>query len=262
MGTALALGLLRNQLLTPADLTACARSETSRNRFLAAFAPATPQWTSDPVQLVQSSEIILLAIKPQQMAEILPSLASVAPGKLFLSVAAGISLAQLESWLGSGARVVRAMPNTPSLVGEGMSAFCSGSRATSDDRTLIQKILTSVGKTVEVPENQINAVTALSGSGPAYCFHFLNALIDGGITEGLSPETARLLAIQTLRGSTALVDSTGESPLALAAQVKSPGGTTFAGCAALEAGAFEKTVQSAVKAASKRADELSQGSPK
>ncbi|HEY8966114.1 MAG TPA: pyrroline-5-carboxylate reductase, partial [Candidatus Methylacidiphilales bacterium] len=176
---------------------------------------------------------------------------------LFLSLMAGTTTAKIEALIGEGTRVVRSMPNTPALIGEGITGFAPGRHATGADLALAEAILGAVGTAVRVEEAQLDAVTAVSGSGPAYVYHFLNALIEGGIEQGLDPETAKRLAVQTAVGAAKMVGASDLSPVALADQVKSPGGTTLAGCSVLAEADWEGTIRKAVAAARKRAGELS-----
>ncbi|MDB4721510.1 pyrroline-5-carboxylate reductase, partial [Verrucomicrobiales bacterium] len=172
------------------------------------------------------------------------------------SIAAGLQLLDLEKSLGESARVIRVMPNTPALVGKGASAFSRGTRATDDDADFVTNILGSVGKVLEVPENQIDAITGLSGSGPAYIYTIIEALADGGVLVGLPKDKSLLLAAQTVAGAAEMVLQTKEHPASLRDQVTSPGGTTIAGLAALESGKLRATLIEAVKAATLRSEEL------
>ncbi len=240
-------------------LVASARTGATLEKFAAALGSARELFrpAQDNRDLVQSSDIILLGIKPAQAAEILPPLREAAAGRLFISLLAGIPLARLQEHLGPAARIVRAMPNTPALIGEGITGYALGTGVTDEDAALAQAALQAVGQALRVEESQLDAVTALSGSGPAYVFHFLNALIEGGVAEGLPPALARTLALQTVIGAAKLVAASGESPLALADQVKSPNGTTVAACNLLAERHWEETLRAALAAARRRAAELS-----
>jgi pyrroline-5-carboxylate reductase len=179
------------------------------------------------------------------------------PDQLIVSIAAGISLKTLADGLGSGCRIIRVMPNTPCLVGCGASAYSRGPHATEQDAQLVQRLLSNVGTAVEVPEKLLDAVTGLSGSGPAYVYQIIEALSDGGVRMGLPRETATRLAAQTVLGAAQMVLSTGQHPGALKDAVTSPGGTTIAGLHALERGGLRGTLMDAVEAATQRAKELS-----
>ena len=256
MGGALARGLVKAGVVGLNNLIGCDAHEGGRAHFQSLFLPETAVTCSDLKDWLPYLDVIVLSIKPQQIQSGLGALQGYRPETLFLSVAAGISTTQLESLFGGTPRVVRAMPNTPCLVGEGVSAYCGGKYATPEDLKIAERFLGSVGTVCAVAEDQINIVTALSGSGPAYAFHFVNGLIDGAVKLGLDPELARTLAVQTVRGSMGLMSQSPLFPLELAAQVKSPGGTTLAGCAVMEEAHFEAILHATLAAAKNRADEL------
>ena len=203
------------------------------------------------------AELIVLAVKPQGMSKALDQIASVIdPKKLVLSVAAGVPIAALERKLGRGARIVRAMPNTPALVGAGATAIAGGEHATDEDLAAAKALFDAVGTTVIVEENLLDAVTGLSGSGPAYIFLVIEALSDAGVKVGLPRYTAQALAAQTVLGSARLLIETGQHPGVLKDQVTSPGGTAIAGLLTLEAGGLRTTLINAVEAATARSKEL------
>lgn len=206
---------------------------------------------------VESANVVVLATKPQVFDRVLPSLASsLRPGTLVISIAAGISTRLIEGMLPDGTHVVRTMPNTPALVGAGATAVAAGAHATDEDLTLAQNLFESVGIVVQVPESQIDAVTGVSGSGPAYVFAMIEALRDAGAREGLPETTALRLASQTVLGAARLLLEHGEAPEALRQKVTSPGGTTLAGLQALDAEGFREALFSAVRAATRRSTEL------
>ncbi len=208
---------------------------------------------------VEKAHVVVLATKPQVFGKVLPRLAaSLTPGTLVISIAAGISTRIIERMLPDGTHVVRTMPNTPALVGAGATAVAAGTHATDEDVTLAQKIFESVGIVVRVPEGQIDAVTGVSGSGPAYVFAMIEALRDAGAKEGLPEATALELASQTVLGAARLLVERGEAPEALREKVTSPGGTTVAGLQALDAHGFRDAVLGAVHAATRRSTELGQ----
>ena len=216
------------------------------------------QRPTDAAEGVQGAAIVVLAVKPQVMGSVLPVLKSNASAEtLFVSIAAGVSCATIEAALATGARVVRTMPNTPALVGCGATALCAGSHATAADLETAEALFSSVGIAVTVPEKSIDAVTGVSGSGPAYVFLFLEALADGGVQQGLPRDVALKLAGQTVLGAAKLMMESGTHPGVLKDQVTSPGGTTIAAVRALEDGAFRGTTMSAVAAACARSKELS-----
>ena len=198
--------------------------------------------------------VALLAVKPQMITDVCAQLGKLGIGRL-LSIAAGVRLASMEEVVPAGTAVVRAMPNTPSLVGMGAAAIVGGAAATEDDLVWAEQILGAVGTVTRVTEAQINAVTGLSGSGPAYVFLIAEALIDAGVLVGLARDVASDLAIQTLRGSAELL-AAGTPPAEARANVTSPGGTTAAGLRALENGGVRAAIIDAVVAAKTRADEM------
>lgn len=198
----------------------------------------------------------VIAVKPYDVEPVSRALAQTGVARA-LSIAAGVGLDDLDSWLDPVA-VLRAMPNTPALVGAAASAVAPGRRAEAADIEWARTILAAVGTVVELPEPALDAVTGLSGSGPAYVFLFAEALVDAGVLAGLSRPVARDLAVQTLLGSARLLEETGEEPAALRAAVTSPGGTTAAGLRALEAAGVRSAILDAVMAATERAREMGQ----
>ncbi|HCN76471.1 MAG TPA: pyrroline-5-carboxylate reductase, partial [Verrucomicrobiales bacterium] len=208
--------------------------------------------TGSPGEVAAASEVVLLAVKPDDMKALCQSLAKIKGSRLYLSVAAGVSLADLEGWLGGRQRVIRSMPNTPALVGKGAAAFAVGTKATHEDAALAARILGGVGIADEVPEKLLDAVTGLSGSGPAYIYTVIEALADGGVLMGLPRASALRLAAQTVAGAAAMVLETGKHPAALRDEVTSPGGTTIAGLEQLENHGLRKALIQAVRAAAGR----------
>lgn len=204
--------------------------------------------------------IVLVAVKPQMMAEALPTLTGLGAGAtLFVSIAAGTPIATYETVLGAATPVVRAMPNTPAAVGRGITAIVGNAKATGEDLNLAEALLSAVGQVVRLDsEAQIDAVTAVSGSGPAYVFHLIETLAAAGVTEGLSPELAMALAKATVAGAGALAEEAGEDPAQLRVNVTSPGGTTQAALNVLmdEQSGFPALLARAVKAAADRSREL------
>src|ERR1019366_8751654 len=172
------------------------------------------------------------------------------------SIAAGVTLAQLDEWLGGGIIALRAMPNTPAVLGAGASALAAGASASEGDLEWAEGVLSSLGVVARLPESQRAAVTGLSGSGPAYVFLLAEALVEAGVSEGLDREVSRLLTVETLLGSARLLAETGESPEVLRAPVTSPGGTTAAALQVFEARGFRASVLEAVTAAAARSREL------
>jgi len=224
MGEALIRGLLDRQTVTPSQIVAADVSEERLTYFERKFGIRV---TTDNAQAAGVAEIVVLAVKPQQMSDVLAKL-KLRPSTLIISIAAGISTARIEREVGGKVHVVRAMPNTPALIGAGAAALCRGAYATDADLVTAETILGAVGITVRADERFLDAVTALSGSGPAYIFRVTEAMIEAGIEAGLDPALARKLAIQTVYGAAKLMHDTGEEPAELRRKVTSPGGTTEA----------------------------------
>lgn len=210
--------------------------------------------------VVRNAEIVVLAVKPQVLAEVLKEMAPVFRKEtLVISIAAGIPTAKIEESLGGGVRVVRVMPNTPALIGQGASALAAGALADKADLEVAETILGCVGLTVRVDERQIDAVTALSGSGPAYVFYLLEAMLAAADEMGLEKETARTLALQTVEGAARLMKDSGEEAAELRAKVTSKGGTTEAAIKSMDGSGVKEAIVNALKAAQARSIELSQG---
>ena len=213
--------------------------------------------TVDNRELARASHILVLAVKPQIVDRVLLEVAGVVPsGTLVISVCAGVDTATIERRLPGGARVIRSMPNTPALVGAGATAIAPGSHAESTDLDLARFVFEAVGITVNLDEAQLDAVTGLSGSGPAYIFLILEALADAGVKVGLSRRTAQKLAAQTVMGSAKMLLDTDGHPGQLKDMVTSPGGTAIAGLHTLEQGGLRTTLINAVESATLRSREL------
>ena len=256
MATALAKGFARAEIVFPKEIIASARSAANRNSFAKEIGAKT---TASNSEVAKSAGILILAVKPSQTVEVLNEVRdSFTKQHLLISIAAGVTLAKLETALPAGARVIRVMPNTPALVGEGASAFALGKNATAADGKLAEKLLSAVGIAFQVRESLLDAVTGLSGSGPAYVYQFIEALSDGGVASGLPRDIATKLAAQTVLGGAKMVLETGQHPGALKDQVTSPGGTTIEGLHALEKGRMRATVISAVRAATEKSKKLGQ----
>jgi pyrroline-5-carboxylate reductase len=254
MASALAKGWLQAGLTTADRLSASdplPAACTSFAKDTGAFASANNQ------EIVARSEVLVLAVKPQNMAALLAEIKPAVSGKhLIISIAAGITLGQLAAALGNNRRLIRVMPNTPCLVGASASAYAAAPTATADDVKLVDRLLSSVGKAIQVTEKLLDAVTGLSGSGPAYVAVIVEALSDGGVRMGLPRDVANLLAAQTVFGSAKMLLETGWSPGQLKDMVASPGGTTIAGLHALERGGLRAALMDAVEAATQKAVEL------
>jgi pyrroline-5-carboxylate reductase len=208
-------------------------------------------------EAAQWGEVVILAIKPQQAEGALDLIEPViTPDKLVISIMAGIPSSKIEANLVPGCRVIRAMPNTPALIGAGATAVAAGRKTSPDDLDLARQIFALVGVAVSVDEKLMDAVTALSGSGPAYVFTFIESLADAGVRNGLPRDVAAQLAAQTVLGASRMVVETGEHPTLLKEKVTSPGGTTIAGLHALEVGSFRGIIMNAVEAACNKSKEL------
>jgi pyrroline-5-carboxylate reductase len=205
-------------------------------------------------------EVVILCVEPQVLDDVLREIAqSVNPRCLIISVAAGYPIVRVAGRLRPGQRIIRAMPNTPSTVLEGVTALAYGAGVSEEEQRLAHAVFGSVGKVVEVEERLMDAVTGLSGSGPAYVYLMIEALADGGVKAGLSRSVAELLAIQTVLGAARMVIESGEHPGQLKNRVASPGGTTIAGLHKLEEGRLRATLIAAVETATKRSQELGSG---
>ncbi len=263
MGGAISGGLVAKKVFSADEVAAFdvnskAAEEFSRRTGCAAFSKL-----EDAAAALNEAQTVLLAVKPQVLEPALRNINS-ADGilplsrKLVVSIVAGVPIVRLSALISSD-RIVRVMPNTPALVGAGAAAFAPGAGATAEDIALVGKILSAVGMARQMKESDLDAVTALSGSGPAYVFAFIQALADGGVAEGLSREAALALAVQTVLGSAEMVARSGEHPAVLKDAVTSPGGTTVRALEVLEDRGFAGTVIQAVRAAAQRSRELGGG---
>ena len=254
MATALARGWLTAGLTSPDRLLASDPMPQARQAFTT---DTSVRSTEDNRAVVSASELIVLAVKPQTMSKLLAEVRSaVKDSHLIVSIAAGITLRQLQEGLGADRRLIRVMPNTPCLVGASASAFALGDAATPADAALVERLLNAVGKAFRLPEHLLDAVTGLSGSGPAFVYLMIEALSDGGVRVGLPRDVATVLAAQTVLGSARMVLETGQHPGVLKDAVASPGGTTIAGLHVLERAGVRGILMDAVEAATKRAREL------
>jgi pyrroline-5-carboxylate reductase len=213
--------------------------------------------TTDNHALLQESDVVVLAVKPQVVDKVLTEIGGdLRADQILVSVAAGVPIEALEARLPPGSRVVRSMPNTPATVQAGATAIAGGAHAREDDLRIARELFEAVGRVVVLDEVLLDAVTGLSGSGPAYVMLIIEALADGGVKVGLHRDTALLLAAQTVFGSAQLLLETGEHPGRLKDMVTSPGGTAIAGLHTLESGGLRKTLMDAVEVATKRSAEL------
>ncbi len=216
----------------------------------------SPSFAGTPAEVAAESDVVILAVKPGDMKTLCETLARVKGSRLYLSIAAGITLSDLESWLGAKQRIIRSMPNTPALIGAGAAAFARGAKATDADAASARTILGAVGTVDEVSEKLLDAVTGLSGSGPAYVYTIIEALADGGVLMGLPRTAAIRLAAQTVAGAAKMVLETGKHTGTLRDEVTSPGGTTIAGLEQLEQHGLRNALMQAVRKATERSKEL------
>lgn len=254
MALALAKGFLKQGDVPASRMMASDVYSDARERFSADTGIST---TDDNIAVARQCNLLILAVKPQVLHGVLVELAPVlTDDHCIISIVAGVTLEILGRALGQTKRVFRVMPNTPCLVGEGAVAFCVSDAVTQDDMDRTARLLKSVGRCFLVREALMDAVTGLSGSGPAYAFLILEALSDAGVREGLPREVATTLAAQTLRGAAEMVLATGLHPATLKDRVTSPGGTTIAGLAQLEKHGVRAAMYAAVHAAAERSREL------
>ncbi len=257
MAEALIKGLMKKEVFSPKDIVCSEPMEKRRKYLEKEYGIST---FSNNKDAIKEAQIVLLAVKPQVMDKVLDDIRpGVKKSHLVISIAAGVTLERLEKRLGKSVKVIRVMPNTPALVLEGAAGISRGKNAGNEDMKKALHIFSAVGKAVEVDESLMDAVTGLSGSGPAYCFQFIEALISAGIREGLPRQTAATLAIQTVIGSARMCMETGRHPMELLSMVTSPGGTTIQGLYKMERSGFSGIVMDAVNAATARSRELGKG---
>jgi pyrroline-5-carboxylate reductase len=257
MATALARGFIRAGLVTAKQIIASDVNERARAAFTEETGAKT---TGSNSEVAKFAEVLILAVKPDQVGGALGEIRDgISDKHLVISIAAGVTLGKLEAGLGTDARVIRVMPNTPALVGSSATGFALGKSATSADAEIATRLFSAVGVAFQVKESLLDAVTGLSGSGPAYVYLFIESLSDGGVAAGLPREVATKLAAQTVLGAAKMVLETGQHPGALKDMVTSPGGTTIEGLHELEKGRLRSTVMSAVRAATEKSKKLGQG---
>jgi pyrroline-5-carboxylate reductase len=254
MATALIKGMIRAGI-APAGAICASDPLAAARTHLEAETGVTVHHSN--LAVVQQSDVVVLAVKPQSMRDVLAAVRpAVTAEHLVVSVAAGITIASMVRSLNPGVRVIRVMPNTPALVGEGASAYALGPGVRPEDERIVKSFLDSVGQSIGVAETLLDAVTGLSGSGPAFVYLMIEALSDGGVRAGLPREVATLLAAQTVLGAARMVRETGLHPGILKDEVASPGGTTIAGLHALERAGVRGALIDAVEAATRRSAEL------
>jgi pyrroline-5-carboxylate reductase len=254
MAGALVKGLIHAGAATPGEILC---TDVRADRLAELEKKHGVRISKDNVESARWADVVVLSTKPQVFDRLLPDVAKgVRPDALVVSIAAGVPIASMEAKLPAGTRVVRTMPNTPCLVDAGATALAAGTHATDADITLARAIFAAVGVTVVLDESLLDAVTGLSGSGPAYMFLIIEALADAGVKVGLHRDSALLLAAQTVLGSAKLLLDTGEHPGRLKDMVTSPGGTAIAGLHTLEAGGLRTTLINAVETATARSKQL------
>lgn len=258
MGSALARGLTQAGAMSPGNITLFDVHPLKAQQLAHDLGPGA-RAAESAADAAAGSDLVLLSVKPPIVPTLLRSIADVLSAKhLVISIAAGVRLEKMESIAGENVPVIRSMPNTPCLVGEGATALCRGTHATHDHLQLAQSLFAAVGESVEVEERLMDAVTGLSGSGPAYVYMMIEAMADGGVMAGLTRDTARMLAAQTVLGAARMVLSSEEHPAQLRDNVTTPGGTTIAALAVLERAGLRTALMDAIEAATRRSKELSQ----
>jgi pyrroline-5-carboxylate reductase len=254
MAAALIKGLLHAKVVPPEGIIV---SDVKQDRLDLLKEKHAIRTTTDNHALVREADVVVLSVKPQVIDKVLGAIgAEIRSAQLVVSVAAGVPVAAMEARLPTGTRVVRTMPNTPATVDAGATAIAAGTHATEEDLEVARRLFAAVGRVVTLDESLLDAVTGLSGSGPAYVMLMIEALADGGVKVGLHRDTALLLAAQTVYGSAKLLLETGEHPGRLKDMVTSPGGTAIAGLHTLESGGLRRTLIDAVEAATNRSATL------
>jgi len=253
MGEAIAKGLLDAGAIDVSGIVIAEPSETRRAELAAAHGI---ECFADGSDAVLGADVVVLAVKPQVMDGVAESLSALLGGTLVVSIAAGVTTARLEALLPAGTAVVRVMPNTPAMVGQGMSVVSGGREASVEQVDLVRALFAELGRALVLDERYQDIAAAISGSGPAYVALMADALARAGVRHGLTRPVAQELAVQTIRGTAELIDATGQHPEQLIDNVTSPGGTTIAALEVLEARGFRTALADAVAAAVQRAKEL------
>lgn len=250
IGAALVGGLLRSGWVEPGDLAVAEKKESTRDELARRYEAV--QVVEEPIE----AQSAVLAVKPYDAEAAARHLARIGAPPRVVSIVAGVTIDCLQSWLGPHVAVLRAMPNLPAVLGSAASAVAGGPSVTEDDFAWAESVLSSFGVVARVPESQLDAVTGLSGSGPAYVLMLVEAMVEAGVEQGLDREASRLLVTHTVLGTARLLAETGDPPEVLRAAVTSPGGTTAAGLRMLEKGNFRSTVIEGVAAAAQRSRDL------
>jgi pyrroline-5-carboxylate reductase len=254
MASAMVGGLIAQKAFPPSELTCLGGADPTGAELSARAGIALAR---TPQELLAGADTLVVAFKPQNLADADPGYAEYTAGRLILSIVAGKRLATLQRVFPRARNIVRCMPNTPAQIGAGITAWCPARPLSDGDRRTVATLLNALGQSVEVPEAQLDAVTGLSGSGPAYVFEFAAALRDAGVAAGLAPAVAEKLAVETLLGASRLLAQRGVPPEQLRDEVVSPKGTTYAGLQCLSAGGFRDLIRQTVLAATARSEELS-----
>lgn len=256
MGSAMIGGICQSGMVTPEHILASAHTTITAEKIKKTYGVRT---TTSNTQVAAESDVLFIAIKPNKFAEVLPELSAVLKENCILvSVAAGQSISSLEKLLGSHIKLVRAMPNTPALVGESMSALCTNSNVTDEELSYVQQLFECFGKAEVVTEGMMDAVIGVSGSSPAYVYMFIEAMADAAVADGMPRNMAYRFAAQSVLGAAKMVLETGTHPGALKDAVCSPGGTTIEAVAALEAGGLRDTVIRAQRACVQKSKDMTQ----
>ncbi|MEO6054856.1 MAG: pyrroline-5-carboxylate reductase [Chthoniobacterales bacterium] len=255
MASALIRGMLAKPICSAADIVVSSHGKERLEKLASATGVTM---ASDNKQAVSGADIVVLCVKPPDARQIISALSNDLGGKLLISIVTGLKLSKMEELASGDCRCIRVMPNTPVMVGAGASAYSSAKNAQPADIDIVKTIFGSLGVIEEVQEDQMDAVTALSGSGPAYVYLMIEALTDAGVATGLTPDLAQKLAVQTVAGAAEMVLQTGQHPKPLREMVTSPNGTTAAALAVMESHDFRGLIAQAVAAAAHRAKELSQ----
>lgn len=256
MAGAMVAGILRHRVAEPSQII-CTSAADNTGPELAKKTGIG--YTESLAELLREADTVVLACKPQQLKELDGAMAALCAGRLIISILAGTTLARLQAVFPTARNLVRAMPNTPGQIGAGITAYASLETLTHSDDQTVKGILDALGETVPVTEDQLDAVTAVSGSGPAYVFEFVAALRDAGVAAGLSEQLSYRLALQTLRGAGELLHAVPETPETHRNWVSSPGGTTLAGLKVMADGDFRGLMRQTVAAAKHRSEELARG---
>lgn len=258
MASAMIRGMLAKGTAQASQIACTSAPDGSGERLAAATGIA---WTPSVADLLAASDLqaIVLAIKPQQLQDLPAEIAAHAQGKLVVSILAGTPITRLAAKFPTAANIVRAMPNTPGQIGAGITCYALKALLTDGEQQIVDAVLGSMGPALRVEEAQLDAVTGVSGSGPAYVFEFVAALRDAGVREGLDSATAYRLALHTVLGAAKLLEQTGETPEVLRDRVTSPNGTTLAALNVLAEQGFRDLVGTAVTAARRRSEELARG---